>query len=151
MGPDAGGRVRAIRLRALTDAPDAFRVAFAEDEARPLVEWRTRLESPDNATFIASERNQDVGLAVGSRHQGQDGAAGIFAMWVAPEARDRGIGGALVDAVVAWARAGGYRRVLLDVADRNVQATRLFAKKGFAPTGATGSLPAPREHILEHQ
>ncbi|HVR74152.1 MAG TPA: type II CAAX endopeptidase family protein, partial [Planctomycetota bacterium] len=47
--------------------------------------------------------------------------------------------------------AGGYRRVLLDVADRNVQATRLFAKKGFAPTGATGSLPAPREHILEHQ
>ncbi len=151
MGPDGAQRVRAVRLRALADAPDAFGTTLAEDEARPLAEWRARLEAAGPATFLASEEGRDAGLAFGRAYDGQDGAAGLFGMWVAPEARDRGIGGALVDAVVAWARAGGYGRVLLDVADANDTAIRLYAGRGFVPTGVTGCLPAPREHVLEHQ
>jgi len=151
MGPGGWERVRAVRLRALRDAPDAFGTTLAEDEARPAPEWRLRLEDPDGATFVAAEGGRDVGLVVGQAYDGEDGAAGLFAMWVAPEARGRGLGGALVDAVVAWARAGGYRRVLLDVADANAAAIRLYEGRGFVPTGVKGTLPPPREHIPEHQ
>lgn len=28
---------------------------------------------------------------------------------------------------------------------------RLYVRKGFEPTGVTGTLPPPRVHILEHQ
>jgi ribosomal protein S18 acetylase RimI-like enzyme len=151
MRPDDGERVRTVRLQALRDTPDAFGTTLAQDSARPLAEWRTRLESPQGATFVAVEGARDVGLVVGNPYEGHEGAAGLFAMWVAPECRGRRLGEALIDAVVAWARASGLRRVLLDVADRNVPAIRLYARKGFEPTGVTGSLPPPREHILEHQ
>jgi GNAT superfamily N-acetyltransferase len=151
MTPDAWERVRAVRLRALADAPDAFGTLLAEDEARPLPEWRARLERPDVATFLAVVDGRDGGVATGTAYEGQEGAAGLFSMWTAPEFRGRGVGGALVEAVVAWARGAGYRRVLLDVADGNLPAIRLYEKRGFAPNGETGTLPPPRQHVLEHR
>lgn len=151
MDAEGWARVRAVRLRALTEAPDAFGTTLAEDECRSREEWRARLEDPDAATFLASSEGHDLGLATGSRYHGRTGAAGLFGMWVDPAHRGRGIGDALVDAVVAWARASGYERVLLDVANENPSAIRLYARKGFHPTGLTGSLPPPREHVLEHE
>jgi ribosomal protein S18 acetylase RimI-like enzyme len=72
-------------------------------------------------------------------------------MWVAPEARGQGVGNALIDAVIEYARSSGAIRLLLDVGDHNQQAIALYARKGFKPNGQTGSLPAPRNHIREHQ
>ncbi len=151
MGPGEWERVRAIRLRALADAPDAFGTTLAEDEARPLVDWRRRLEDPGVATFVAVADGRDVGLATGTAYDGEAGAAGLFSMWVAPGARRGGIGGALVGAVVGWARGAGFRRVLLDVADGNPSAVALYAGRGFLPTGVVGTLPPPRTHVAEHQ
>jgi GNAT superfamily N-acetyltransferase len=148
MGPEGWARVRAVRLRALADAPDAFGTTLAEDEARPPASWRSRLEARDVATFVAVVEGRDVGLAVGAPY---DGVAGLFAMWVAPEARRRGVGGALVGAVVEWARGGGHPRVLLDVGVANPAALALYASAGFRPTGATSHLPPPRERVLELQ
>ena len=151
LGPKGWERVRRIRLRALADAPDAFGTTLAEDEARPLGEWRGRLEEPETATFLATADGEDVGLVTGRPFEGREGDAGLFGMWVAPGFRGRGMGGGLVDAVVAWARAAGFARVLLEVADANAPAIRLYASRGFEPTGVTGSLPAPRQHVLEHE
>jgi GNAT superfamily N-acetyltransferase len=151
MTPAGAERVRAVRLRALADAPDAFGTTLAEDGARPIEDWRTRLGDPGAATFLSLHEGRDAGLARGAPFEGEEGAAGLFAMWVAPEARGRGVGGALVDAVVAWARAAGYRRLLLEVADGNLPAIRLYGGRGFAPDGVTGSLPPPRHHVREHR
>ncbi len=151
MRPDEWDRVRATRLRALTDAPDAFGTTFAEDEVRPLAEWRTRLENADAATFLASDHDRDVGIAVGFGPPGQSALATLNAMWVAPEARGLGLGRALVDAVIDWARGAGYQRLLLEVATENAPAVSLYARMGFEPNGVVGSLPPPREHVVEHQ
>lgn len=151
MGPEAWARVRAIRLRALADAPDAFATTLAEDEARPPEAWRERLVAPEAATFLVRRRSEDVGLVVGADSARRDGAAGLFAMWVAPEARGAGVGDALVHAVVAWARERGYERVALEVADGNQAAIALYERHGFQPTGRRGTLPAPRDHIGEHE
>ena len=151
LGPGEWERVRGVRLRALAEAPDAFGTTLAQDEARAPDEWRERLADPCAATFVATADGEDVGLVTGRPYEGYDRAAGLFGMWVAPTHRDRGIAGALVDAVVAWARANAFERVLLDVADGNSAAIALYASKGFEPTGVIGSLPKPREHVKEHQ
>ncbi|MGE3276379.1 MAG: GNAT family N-acetyltransferase [Vicinamibacterales bacterium] len=52
---------------------------------------------------------------------------------VAPDARGRGVGRALVTASIRRARELGFRRLTLMVADDNAPARRLYASLGFAP------------------
>ena len=149
--PESWERSRAIRLRALAEAPDAFACLLADEEEQPEEFWRERLSGERCVTLLASDAGADLGCAVGCEWDGKPGCAGLFSMWVAPEARGRGVGDALVQAVIAWARDAGHVRLLLDVADANTAAARLYARHGFEPTGRTGSLPAPREHIAEQE
>ena len=64
---------------------------------------------------------------------------GVF---VAPEARGRGVGSALLDAICAEAARRGYRQVRLDVIDSNPRARALYARRGFVAgkTERTGLL-----------
>ena len=141
---DEWERLRALRLRSLLDAPDAFGATYAEAAARERDGWLQQLR--DLPTFVAvSDQNVDVGIV----RYAPDGM--LISMWVAPEARHQGIGEALIDAIIAYARTQGLARLLLDVADHNVAAIALYSKKGFVPTGETGSMPAPREHVREHR
>jgi GNAT superfamily N-acetyltransferase len=143
-------RFRSIRLRALADAPDAFARTLAEEVAFAEVVWRERL-SNGSATFVAVEANADIGMVTGAGRRGRPGAAGLFGMWVAPGNRRNGVAQELVQAVVDWARANGLVEVALHVADQNRSAIRFYEKAGFVPTGDTSSLPAPREHLTEHE
>lgn len=52
-------------------------------------------------------------------------------LFVAPRARGRGVGSALLDAVAAEARARGFREVRLDVVDENPRARALYERHGF--------------------
>jgi ribosomal protein S18 acetylase RimI-like enzyme len=149
LSSDEGLRLRTIRLRALADAPDAFGSTYADVAARPLESWSQQLQ--EIATFVAVRDGEDVGLVRCASDAQHHDTAWLISMWVAPEARGQGVGGALIDAVVAYARSNGASRLLLDVGDHNQQAIALYARKGFEPTGETGTLPAPRHHIREHQ
>jgi GNAT superfamily N-acetyltransferase len=141
-------RVRAVRLRALRDAPDAFGTLLAEDLARPPDAWQARLRSDAAATFLATRDGADVGLATGAPY---DDTAGLFGMFVDPQARGAGVGRALVEAVIEWARSEGHALIRLDVGDHNASAIRLYETCGFLPTGVTSSMPPPRAHVTEHQ
>jgi len=144
--------VREIRLRSLADAPDAFSTTLAEDQSRSDAEWRSRVDDAGAAHFLArAPQSVCVGLAVGSAFTDYTDTAGLFGMWVAPEARERGVGTALVQAVIAWARNENYKRIVLDVGDDNTAAMSLYAACGFSATGKSGSLPPPRQHIREHE
>jgi GNAT superfamily N-acetyltransferase len=144
-----GERLRAIRLRALRDAPDAFGATLEEAEARPPEDWDDQLEQL--ATFVATLDGCDMGLVRAVHHDHLRDAGCLISMWVEPEGRRQGIGSALVDAVVNWARTRGLKRLLLDVVERNTPAIALYARKGFVPSGAIGTLPPPRDHIREIQ
>ena len=144
-----GPRLRAIRLRALADAPDAFGSTWDEAAARPPDIWAAQIR--EIPTFVAVVDGEDVGIVRGARDDTRADAAWLISMWVAPEVRGQGVGEALIDAVVEWARGSGARRLLLDVGDHNRPAIALYARMGFEPNGTTGSLPAPRSHIREHQ
>jgi GNAT superfamily N-acetyltransferase len=147
--PDEAPRLRAIRLRALRDAPDAFGTTLEEAAARPTDSWSQQLlELP---TLVAVSNGLDVGMVRCARDRTSTETGWLISMWVAPEVRRTGVGGALVDAVIDWARASGVNRLLLEVADDNTPAIALYARRGFEPNGEAGTLPRPREHIREHQ
>ena len=148
MRPEQWKRVRAVRLRALADTPDAFASTLSNEQNMPDEKWSARLATLDAATFIAVLDDRDIGIAVGAYF---DGAAGLFAMWLAPEARGKGIGDALIRAVIDWAKESGHDRLVLEVGDWNQPAINLYRRNGFEPTGRTGTLPPPREHITEKQ
>jgi ribosomal protein S18 acetylase RimI-like enzyme len=144
-----GARLRAIRLRALRDAPDAFASTYEEAAALPPESWSDQLRRL--VTFVAVRENSDVGLVRCAPDDTRPDTAWLISMWVAPEARGHGVGERLIDAAVDWARAEGATRVLLDVADDNRPAIALYARKGFEPNGEVSTLPPPRQHIREHQ
>jgi GNAT superfamily N-acetyltransferase len=149
LGRGDGERLRAIRLRALADAPDAFGSTLEEATARPLESWEKMLtELP---TFVATANDCDVGLVRSTVHERFTDAGCLLSMWVAPEARRGGVGSSLVDTVVGWARGQGLSRLLLDVVETNTSAVALYSRKGFVPSGQVGTLPPPREHIREIQ
>lgn len=142
-----GRRLRALRLRALADAPDAFASTVAEAEARAPEDWEAQIEALP--TFVWYEGDADLGMIRTGPHDLDPEAAYLTSMWVAPEGRRRGIGAAMVRFVIAWARGRGLRRLILDVGAHNGPARRLYERHGFVATGATGTLPRPRTHVRE--
>jgi ribosomal protein S18 acetylase RimI-like enzyme len=144
-------RVRAVRLRALADAPDAFWTTLEQDTSRPDQLWRDHLELTTHVTLLGVLDGVEEGMVWGMPHHANRGEAGLYGMWVAPEARGTGLAKALVEAVIVWARRSGYGVIRLDVNDDNVAAQRLYAQCGAVPTGRRDTFPPPREHIQEHE
>ena len=74
--------------------------------------------------------------------------AEIITIAVAPQARRRGIGTALIEAATREAASRGAARLFLEVAEDNFPARRLYDELGFLPVGkrrayyARGALPA---------
>jgi ribosomal protein S18 acetylase RimI-like enzyme len=142
-----GARLRAIRLLALTDAPDAFGTTVNEALRWDPENWEAQIEK--FPTFVWREGWIDFGMIRGAAHEGDPMAGYLISMWVATEGRRRGIGTALVDEVIEWARKLGFLRLVLDVGADNVAARALYESQGFTLTGAEGALPPPREHVKE--
>jgi len=149
LAPGEDSRLRRIRMAALEDAPDAFGTTLEEAAAWPDSRWTEQtLILP---TFIAMIDGQDCGMVRAAPHATRQHTASLISMWVHPDRRGTGTGEALVQAVINWARSAGYTRLLLDVADHNLHAVRLYSRCGFRATGVVGSLPPPRAHVLEHE
>jgi ribosomal protein S18 acetylase RimI-like enzyme len=135
--PDDWERVRDIRLRSLTDTPDAFGATFEEESAYGQPDWMAWIEGWEGATntmYVAEAGGALVGMAVGSR-EGSATDAHLYAMWVDPAWRTRGVGSRLVDEVLAWARSWGSRWVILGVTENNDRAARFYERLAFADTG----------------
>ena len=67
-------------------------------------------------------------------------------LFVAPQARGKGIGTALLDAICDEAHKRGYSHVRLDVIDTNPRAKALYQQVGFKPLKTTSI--GPLRHIF---
>jgi GNAT superfamily N-acetyltransferase len=86
----------------------------------------------------ASGADSATASLAGARRDAPVGAAAtvdLVFVWVSPRMRRRGLGTALVEQVLAWARAQGAARVHLRVTDGNLPAERLYTRSGFVRTG----------------
>jgi predicted GNAT family acetyltransferase len=87
----------------------------------------------DGVALIAEEDGRAVGFVfcvLGDRGRK---TAHVTDIYVRPEARNKGIGRALLAAVLEPARAAGLEHVSLEVLIRNSDARRLYERLGFIP------------------
>lgn len=127
---------RDIRLRALESDPDAFGVTLAHALTEDDATWQRRTERPDWMAFVAiAEHGRFVGMANGGPAPDHPEAAGVYGMWVAPEARGHGLGRRLLEAVEGWAREAGYGLIGLGVTTTNEPAIRLYESSGYVDLG----------------
>ncbi len=128
VGPDDWVTWRLLRQRSLLEDPQAFASSVerwtGDRDTEP--HWRARLAEP-GACFVAEHGAAPVGMV--AIRPDDDGARDqLISMWVAPAARGRGVGRALVGRVIAEA-AG--RPLWLRVLDGNEAAIRLYQRCGF--------------------
>lgn len=64
-----------------------------------------------------------------------EGAWYLGLLLVAPEARNQGPGGRIVEALAAWIAAQDGRSIRLAVQDQNPEAQRFWTRMGFTPIG----------------
>src|SRR6266536_827351 len=79
-----------------------------------------------------------------------DSPDAVAGMWVEAEARGRGVGRALLESVIGWARSLALDRLELWVTEGNGSAMRLYERAGFADTGRRDALASnPALQIIQ--
>jgi RimJ/RimL family protein N-acetyltransferase len=132
---------QALRLRGLRESPAAFGSTYEEEADRSLDYVAQRLTANaanGDVVLGAWEEGALVGVAglyrAGNRKGRHRGT--VWGMYVAPEARGRGVGRALLEAIVAHARTvEGLHRLELGVETTNAAARALYLAFGFTPYG----------------
>ena len=139
---DEGPSLRAFRLRALADAPTAFGSTLAHEAAFTDDVWRERAaggaSGDDRVTFVAEHDGRWLGIATGLASDPDvpdDPRPELVGMFVDREARGRGVGTALVNAVIDWARARRAGGLCLWATATNAPAVALYERCGFKSTG----------------
>ncbi len=148
-GSDADS-LRAVRLRALGDAPAAFASTRAVEAELPESHWRELAAvselAGDAVVFLALRRGHGVGMAAGRWFDRDQKIAHLWGMWVDPELRRHGLGQRLVDEVNHWAASRGARSLRLGTIEGAGGATEFYERLGFVPTGE--SKPLVRDETL---
>lgn len=136
---------RELRLRSLLDSPEAFGSTYGAELVQAERAWRDWAAGrwPGGTAAVFAGRADDgtpVGTATGAEFDAEPGVAHVYAMWVAPDARGAGVGGALLDAITDWARDRGCDRLILSVTETNEIARLVYGACGFIDTGERRAL-----------
>jgi RimJ/RimL family protein N-acetyltransferase len=132
---------QALRLRGLRESPEAFGSTYEEEAGIPLDEIAARLArgaEGEDVVFGALDDGVLVGVAGlrRDRHRKARHRAHVWGMYVAPEARGRGLGRALLESLIAHARTlPGVERLTLSVVPDNQAARSLYLHLGFVSYG----------------
>lgn len=117
---DLFSRVAGEGLWIATEAP--------VDRREVRLRWEALLRTGDGALLLAEE-------GAGSPPEGLAALVGRarpeLGMLVAPGSRGRGVGSALLEACIEWARAAGAPEMVLHVFPHNQAARALYRKHGF--------------------
>lgn len=137
--PHEWPKYRELRRRSLQDAPDAFGSTYALEVTRPNDLWASRIRdsasSGKDLALFAQAGDELCGLAWCKIVPENPAVANLFQMWVAPEHRQRGLGGRLLTEAIEWAGAAGARVLRLGVTDADSPALHLYASRGFVQVG----------------
>jgi len=126
-----------VRLHHATD-PERF--FLPERVEAGYAGWFRRVLADDKAVLLVAEGTGTLaGYAYGSLEERDwnlllDEHGAIHDVYVADDARRRGVGEALVGAIIRELEALGAERIVLGTMPSNHPAQRLFARFGFRPT-----------------
>lgn len=129
-----------MRLRALKEHPDAFGSSYEESCTRSLEDVAAGFADRENFFMLGAfdEDGTLIGMvgfrqesALKMKHKGM-----IFSMYSAPEHRGKGVGRALMQALIERARAlPDLEQINLSVVTSNAAAKNLYESLGFETYG----------------
>jgi ribosomal protein S18 acetylase RimI-like enzyme len=97
------------------------------------VELESYADDPDKAVFFAWLGDEVIGQIRLRKYW--NGYAYIDDLAVEPDYRGEGIGRALIERAIAWAKEKGLPGIMLETQDNNVPACQLYARCGFVLRG----------------
>jgi GNAT superfamily N-acetyltransferase len=117
-----------------------YPLGLGPDEARPL--W---MEQPPGLTVVAVDGDEVLGSAkMGPNRPGRGAHVATGSFMVDPRHHRRGVGRALGEYVVAWARRNGYHSIQFNaVVQVNAGAVHLWRSLGFE---IIGTVPEAFDH-----
>ena len=124
--------LRVATLDDLTILVDLEALTFPEDPWSPFM-LADELSSPASRYWIAMDE-AGVPIGYGGVKVGGD-QADVMTIGVAPRARGHGVGRAILDALLEWARQAGAVEIFLDVRPSNEGAIALYNSRGFVEIG----------------
>ena len=131
-----------LRLRALTEHPEAFASSYEREVAYTMEFVAGRLqrtaESPDSFTLGAFHQAELIGMVGFRRKDGEkeQHRGHIWGMYVRSDLQGKGFGKALLSEAIDLAKSmTGLEQIELCVVTRNKQARGLYATLGFASCG----------------
>jgi GNAT superfamily N-acetyltransferase len=130
---------------AIVDAGETYSCPLGLSSERARAVW---LEPAPSRTFVAVEGESVLGSAkTGPNRPGRGSHIATAAFMVSPAAQGRGVGRALGEYVVDWARAQGFRGMQFNaVVETNTGAVALWRSLGFEVIGTVpGAFRHPRE------
>ncbi|MBO0840053.1 MAG: GNAT family N-acetyltransferase [Sciscionella sp.] len=126
----------------LAEETFAYDPAMTEQQARSM--W---IASPPGRTTVAVEGDRVLGTAqMGTNRPGPGSHVSTASFMVAADTRGRGIGTALCQDALAWARQRGYAGMQFNaVVETNDAAVRVYQRLGFVVVGTVpGAFRHPR-------
>jgi GNAT superfamily N-acetyltransferase len=139
LAPDEWGRLKAIRLEALADSPLAYTTTLDEASRFPDSVWQERASGSahglEQITMIGVDGRKTVAMGVGLlRRNRRHSLVAIVSVYVSPEYRRSGTGGAVMRGIEAWARRNGADATSLWVVDDNERARVFYESLGYRAT-----------------
>jgi ribosomal protein S18 acetylase RimI-like enzyme len=135
--PEDWEAVRDIRLRMLREEPDAYASQYQTEARFEPDLWKQRLATA--SSYLAFDDDQAlVGIATGL--ETGYGDTYVVGMYVGPAARGSGCAHQLLDAIAELAIRRHGKRLVLEVAESNIRATRSYRSYGFVETGRRRTL-----------
>ena len=138
MLPDHWQLYKAVRCAALADAPFAYSSTLESVLKRSDDDWRkiTHLyaSTPNSVTYFVFENEIPCGMSaciIGSNQ------AEMYAVWVDPAYRLKGVGRALIEFGRAWSQSRGAKQLKVGIFDDNPGALAFYRSVGFKDSGLT--------------
>jgi ribosomal protein S18 acetylase RimI-like enzyme len=134
---EEGEALWTLRLRALTDNPEAFATTYEET----LASGRERLVEglhQEEAFYVGAFEHGLIGMVFFRREEGCKNRhkGRILGMYVQPESRGQGVGKALLQEAITQARRlDGVEQLHLTVVTANAPALSLYHSMGFEVYG----------------
>ena len=125
-----------LRLEALQNSPEAFGTSYEEaiQRVNPIERVKENFKVKGNYTFGAFDQYKLVGMVTLSQESGlkMKHRANIFAMYVSPAGRGKGIGKALMELAIEQAKLSQeIDKINLSVVSSNEAAKNLYIQLGF--------------------
>ena len=143
-GLDDWEGLRAIRLEALKDTPDAYGSTYEESARWSDAQWKNAAST--RLYYLADRDGRVVGMVSGGFNDGYPGTRWLYGMYVTPSERGTGTANRLVRSIEEWAKRHGVDEIYLHVTASVPRARAFYDKVGFRPTGE--SIEMQRDNSL---